>query len=70
MTSDQYMQWIKWMRDNEKSLIPLTNSQHRFVEFLLENDNITKQVGSFIHLFTDVRDFIRENPELFSHELK
>lgn len=43
----------------------LTNNQHKFVMWLLENHKMVSMIGSFEHLFTSVRKFIKNNQDLF-----
>ena len=61
MFSDQYMK----LAAEKKFPKPLTNSQHRFVEFLLKNHKIVGQIGSYSELFDITRDFIKDNRDLF-----
>ncbi len=56
MFSKQYLQLVK-----DKNIRNLTNSQHRFVEFLLKNHKIIGQIGSYQKLFKDTQEWIKNN---------
>ena len=60
MFSKQYMKFAK-----DSPIKNLTNSQHRFIEFLLKNHRIVGQIGSFIKLFEITRQWIKENRDEF-----
>jgi len=55
--SEKYLKWIK--DTNQKSL---TNTQSKFAEWLLEEDQIKKlmQMGDLNIVFTSIRDWLKK----------
>lgn len=60
MFSKQYLKLVK-----DVEVKNLTNSQHRFVEFLLNNHEIVGQIGTYQQLFEDTRQWIKDNRDQF-----
>ena len=53
--SDKYREWVK-----QSGLPPLTNTQHHFAEFLLENEDEIKKVGNLEVIFKSIRKYFRK----------
>lgn len=56
MFSEAYLKWVK-----QANLPPLTNTQHRFAEWLLQEDNakVISQIGDLDTIFLSVRRFVK-----------
>lgn len=56
--SEKYLKWVK-----QADLPPLTNTQHRFAEWLLEKENfkMITQIGELTEIFKSIRKFGKEN---------
>ena len=54
--SEDYLTWAK-----QANLPPLTNTQHRFAEWLLQEDNaqVISQIGDLDTIFLSVRRFVK-----------
>lgn len=54
--SEAYLEWVK-----QANLPPLTNTQHRFAEWLLQEDNtkVISQIGDLDTIFLSVRRFVK-----------
>jgi len=54
--SSKYLEWVK-----QAGLPPLTNTQKRFAEWLLldENEKVIQQIGNLDVIFTSVRRFVK-----------
>jgi hypothetical protein len=63
--SNEYLKWVK-----ESKLENLTNTQHRFAEWLLQdqNVNVIGQIGDLDTIFTDVRRFIRHGGNIIDNK--
>jgi len=50
--SQDYLEWVK-----QANLPPLTNTQHKFAEWLLQEDNrkVISQIGGLDEIFISVR---------------
>ena len=57
--SNDYKEWVK-----QSELILLTNTQHKFAEWLLSDNNrdMMSQVGSLSKVFISVRKYLRNKP--------
>ena len=55
--SPKYLEWVE-----QAGLPPLTNTQHRFAEWLLLEDNakFVGQVGDLNEIFISIRSFIKK----------
>lgn len=58
--SEDYLKWAE-----QSKMPPLTNTQHRFAEWLLEKENrkIVGQIGDLEKIFKSVRNFIKNQPQ-------
>lgn len=58
--SERYLEWVKQCK-----LPLLTNTQRKFAEWLLEEDNskVIAQIGDLDSIFISVRKFIKNNPK-------
>jgi len=56
--SSQYLKWVA-----QSNFPPLTNTQHKFVEWLLlkENAKVITQIGNLDTIFVSVRKWAKEN---------
>jgi len=54
--SQDYLEWVK-----QANLPPLTNTQHKFAEWLLQEDNrkVISQIGGFDEIFISVRKWVK-----------
>jgi hypothetical protein len=54
--SEDYLKWVK-----QANLPPLTNTQHKFAEWLLEegNSKVIAQIGDLDSVFTSVRRWVK-----------
>lgn len=54
--SEAYLEWVK-----QANFSPLTNTQHRFAEWLLQEDNakVISQIGDLDKIFISVRRFVK-----------
>lgn len=54
--SKEYLEWV-----NQANLPPLTNTQHRFAEWLLQKENakVIGLMGGLNAIFISVRKFIK-----------
>ena len=61
--SQDYLEWVK-----QANLPPLTNTQHRFAEWLLLEDNvkIISQIGELDIVFASVRKWLKNNAMSFT----
>ena len=67
MISKEYLEWInseriEGKRVGDENFFPLTNTQHRFAEWLLEHDNakMIMQIGSLKDIFISVREHLKD----------
>ena len=60
MYSKEYLQWVKDTKQKN-----LTNNQHKFAEFLLENHKMISMIGSYTKIFISIRDWVKNNQDLF-----
>lgn len=58
MISDEYLEWVK-----QADLPLLTNTQHQFVEWLLEEKNakMLMKIGDLNKIFISVRKHLKNN---------
>ena len=58
MISEKYKNWVK-----QSNLPPLTNTQHRFAEWLLQKENeiIISQIGDLDKIFLSVRKWLKHD---------
>jgi hypothetical protein len=62
MISNEYLEWVNKRKEEGSKILPLTNTQHRFVEWLLEEDqakNISL-IGNLNELFVSVRQHLKD----------
>lgn len=54
--SQDYLEWVK-----QANLPPLTNTQHKFAEWLLQEDNrkVISQIGGLDEIFISVRKWVK-----------
>jgi hypothetical protein len=54
--SQDYLEWVK-----QANLHPLTNTQHKFAEWLLQEDNrkVISQIGGLDEIFISVRKWVK-----------
>ncbi len=54
--SQDYLEWVK-----QANLPPLTNTQHKFAEWLLQEDNrkVISQIGGLDEIFISVREWVK-----------
>lgn len=59
--SDAYLQWVK-----QAQLPPLTNTQFKFAEFLLKEENVKEmqKIGDLNIVFESVRKWVKTFPEI------
>lgn len=59
--SARYLQWVKWRSTRYPDAKPLTNSQHRFVEWALleENAKMISMIGDMTTMFTHTREYLK-----------
>lgn len=60
MFSKEYLDWVK-----ESNLKNLTNTQHKFAEFLLKNHTEIGKIGNLEDIFTSVRKYVKDNHDKF-----
>jgi hypothetical protein len=53
--SDEFKNFMK----SDHKLKPLTNTQHRFAEWLIENKKMVSQIGSLTNVFIAVRKYLK-----------
>lgn len=58
--SPEYMDYVKWAKGQNKATLELTNSQHDFAEWLLENKETVGQIGNMEAVFISIRDYLRQ----------
>lgn len=60
--SPVYLQWVKWRNINHPNAQPITNSQHRFVEWALreENAKMIASIGDMYTMFSQVRQYLKD----------
>lgn len=60
--SKEYLEWVDWMKANKPDILPITNSQKRFVEWALkpENAKMILQIGDMGTMFLSVRAYLRD----------
>lgn len=53
-------EYIKWVQQSKMK--PLTNTQHKFAEWLLSEDNakVISQIGDLNDIFISVRKFLKK----------
>jgi len=56
--SKKYLKWVK-----QAHLPPLTNTQHKFAEWLLKEENakVISQIGGLDEIFISVRRFLKND---------
>ena len=55
MISKEYLEWVK-----QSGLDPLTNTEHKFAEFLLANQKELKKVGDLDKIYNSVRKYLKK----------
>lgn len=62
MITEEYLEWMKYEKEKDGNVFPLTNTQHRFVEWLLEHDNakMIMQIGNLNDMFVSVRNHLKD----------
>ena len=62
MISKEYFEWVNKEKEKESNFLPLTNTQHRFIEWLLEYDNAKTimQIGNLTDCFISVRQHLKD----------
>ncbi len=43
--SEKYLKFVQWLKKEEIISEPFTNTQHKFIEFLLENEDVIPLIG-------------------------
>lgn len=61
--SEEYLKWVQ-----QAKLPALTNTQHRFAEWLLQEDNakVLSQVGNLESIFESIRHYVRDGKYTFN----
>ena len=60
MIDEQYIDWVNWTRKDEKNnILPLTNTQVKFVKFMLKHKDEFSKVGNFNTVFESVRKYLK-----------
>jgi len=54
MISKEFKEWVK-----QSGLDPLTNTEHKFAEFLLANKEELKKVGDLDKIYIAIRKYLR-----------
>lgn len=54
--SKEYLDWVK-----QADIPPLTNTQHYFAEWLLENKDKLTQIGDLDIIYLKVRKYLKQN---------
>ena len=64
LISDEYLEWVK-----QTNLPPLTNTQHIFAEWLLEEDNakMISKIGNLNDIFISVREHLKNHGSIKNH---
>ncbi len=59
--SKEYLQWVAWMKANKPEILPITNAQHKFVEWALlpENAKFVAMIGDMGTMFRSVREYLK-----------
>jgi len=55
MISKEYKEWVK-----QSGLDPLTNTEHKFAEFLLANKEELKKVGDLTKIYLSVSKYLKK----------
>lgn len=44
--SKEFLEFVQWLKNEDIKFKPFTNTQHNFLEFLIENEKKIPQIGN------------------------